>query len=166
MFAVIIQIKSSTFSYGLTLPYDGHFLLPNFWSFFVLRWWAPLGARSNLNYSHIGIGPVLDRIQISNYIAGQTSELSIVWITVSAFPSFFCTEQETGNSDCKPSPSFVRLVLGLRLVFADGVHCFLRSTASCLVCAINWTNTSVVENSERVVRGNLIVISVTLYVEE
>lgn len=59
-----------------------------------------------------------------------------------------------------------RLVLGLCLVFADGVHCILRSTASCLVCAINRTNTSVVENSERVVRGNLIVISVTLYVEE
>ena len=68
--------------------------------------------------------------------------------------------------DTGPPSERHRLVLGLRLVFADGVHCFLRSTASCLVCAINWTNTSVVENSERVMRGNLIVISVTLYVEE
>ena len=44
-----------------------------------------------------------------------------------------------------------RLVLGLCLVFAGGIHCFLRSRESCLVSVINWRHTNVVKNSERAV---------------
>ena len=41
-----------------------------------------------------------------------------------------------------------RLVLGLCLVFADGMHCFLRSRASCLVSVFKWRHINVVKNFE------------------